>query len=192
MGLIFEHTLNTRPIFEDSLRFIRSDVPTQISETERKWLVEKRITTIIDLRTDEERAKKVCPLVNDGRFEYYCMPVTGGNAVPSSVDEVPKSYIAMVDAKFHNIISFVLNAKSNVLYFCNAGKDRTGVVSAVLLYKSGVKSDYIVDDYMKSKANLKGMLDAFAKQNPRVDIEVVTPHERYMKAFLDWFIENGG
>lgn len=32
MEVIFKSTLNTRPILENSLRFIRSDVPTQISE----------------------------------------------------------------------------------------------------------------------------------------------------------------
>lgn len=191
MGHIFENTLNTRPIFENSLKFIRSDVPIRISETERKWLIEKRITTIIDLRTEEEKAKKVCPLMHDSRFEYYCMPVTGGDAIPASCDEVPKSYISMVDAKLYDIITFMLNAKTNVLYFCNAGKDRTGVISAVLLYKSGLKLDYIVDDYMKSKTNLKSMLDNFAKQNPTINIDVITPHERYIEEFLEWLAENG-
>lgn len=190
MGYIFESTLNTRPILEDSLKFIRSDVPTQVSEAEREWLLEKDIITIIDLRTDAERVKKECPLAKDNRFQYYCMPVTGGNAVPSSVDDVSKSYMGMVDTKLDNTIDFMLGVKSNVLYFCNAGKDRTGVVSAILLHKVGMKFDYIVEDYMKSKTNLKGMLESFAKQNSTVNIDVITPHERYIEEFLEWFIEN--
>lgn len=68
MGYIFEHTLNTRPIINNSLKFIRSDVPIQVSEAEREWLVSKGIITIIDLRTDEERSKKECPLEKDKRF----------------------------------------------------------------------------------------------------------------------------
>lgn len=190
MGYIFESTLNTRPILEDSLKFIRSDVPTQVSETEREWLLAKEIITIIDLRTDAERVEKGCPLAKDHRFQYYCMPVTGGNAVPSSVDDVSKSYVGMVDTQLYNTIDFILGIKSNVLYFCNAGKDRTGVVSAILLYKLGMNFDYIVDDYMKSKTNLKSMLESFAKQNPTVNIDVITPHERYIEEFLEWFIEN--
>ncbi len=187
MKYIFENTLNTRPILENSLKFIRSDVPNQISNEEIEWLVENEITTIIDLRTDIERSDKICPLINDSRFEYHCMTVSGGNSVPFSPDEVAKSYIDMVDDSFKKIISLALNSKSNVLYFCNAGKDRTGVVSAVLLYKSGIETDYIVDDYMKSKTNLEDMLIAFAKQNPSVNIDVITPHERYIKEFLQWF-----
>lgn len=104
------------------------------------------IITIIDLRTEAERVKKRCPLAKDNRFQYYRMPVTGGNAVPPSVDGVEKSYVDMVDTQLHNTIDFMLGVKSNVLLFCNAGKDRTGVVSAILLHKSGMKIDYIVDE----------------------------------------------
>lgn len=41
----------------------------------------------------------------------------------------------MLDSQMYRIIDLICNAKSNVLYFCNAGKDRTGVVSAILLLK---------------------------------------------------------
>lgn len=55
---IFKSTLNTRQILKDSLRFIRSDVPVQVSEEERTWLLANDITTIIDLRTEDEQLKK--------------------------------------------------------------------------------------------------------------------------------------
>ena len=187
MEIIFKSTLNTRAILKDSLKFIRSDVPTIVTEEERLWLIENNITTIVDLRTDKERLRKICPLENDERFDYHSMPVTGGDIVPKSVDDVSKSYINMVDEKLHKTIDLILYSKSNALYFCNAGKDRTGVVSAILLYKSGASVEYIVDDYMKSKENLKNALNAFANQNPEIDINVITPDERYIREFLDWF-----
>ena len=188
MGNIFKSTLNTRPILENSLKFIRSDVPTSISEDEILWLLENNITSVIDLRTDDERIRKECPLSKDNRFTYHCMPVTGGNAVPPTVDDVSKSYISMVDEQMDRIIETAWNSNSNVLYFCNAGKDRTGVMSAILLHKSGMDLQYIIDDYMKTKANLKEVLDSFAKQNPSINIDVITPNERYMKEFLEWYI----
>ena len=187
MEHIFKNTLNTRTILKDSLRFIRSDVPTVLSEEEKLWLIENNITTVVDLRTDKERIRKVCPLESDKRFDYCIMPVTGGDIVPKMVNDVSKSYINMVDEHLYKTIDFIYNNKSHVLYFCNAGKDRTGVVSAILLYKSGKTVDYITDDYMKSKDNLKDVLTAFAKQNPEIDINVITPNERYIKEFLEWF-----
>mgnify|MGYP002516858537 CR=1 FL=1 len=186
---IFQSTRNTRPIIENSFRYIRSDVPTKITENEKNWLLSNNITTIVDLRTDDERARKQCPLIEDDRFSYHTFSVTGGDKVPPSTDGVSKSYIAMVDAQFEEMIEFLLNSKSNVLYFCNAGKDRTGVVSAVLLYKLGMSSEYIVNDYLKSKFNLETLLNEFARQNPAIDIEVITPHKRYIEEFLKWYVD---
>lgn len=188
MAFIFKNTLNTRPILEDSLRFIRSDVPTAVSEQEKQWLIKNDITTIVDLRTDDEREKKTCPLASDERFSYHAMPVTGGNVIGKSVCDVSKSYIKMVDSNLLDTIDFILYSKSNVLYFCNAGKDRTGVVSAILLYKNGMDSKYIIDDYLKSAVNLKDMLQSFAKENPEVDINIITPNKRYMEEFLEWYM----
>lgn len=158
----------------------------------KNWLLQNDITTIVDLRTDEERKRKECPLSKDKRFAYYCMPVAGGNAIPKSVDEVSKSYIEMVDEQLCDTVHFMMNVNSNVLYFCNAGKDRTGVISAILLWKSGMSVEYIIDDYMKSKWNLKEMLEMYAKQNQEIDINVITPHERYIRDFLEWYIQNIG
>ena len=186
---IFQNTLNTRPILENSIKYIRSDVPTKVSESEKIWLLSNDVTTIIDLRTDEERTKKQCPLIEDSRFIYYVFTITGGDKVPLHTDDVSKSYIEMVDANFCDMIEFMLNVKSNVLYFCNAGKDRTGVVSAVLLYKLGMPSGYIVDDYLKTKVNLESLLIEFARQNPTIDIDVITPHKRYIEEFLKWYID---
>ena len=84
------------------------------------------------------------------------------------------------------IIDTIWNAETNVMYFCNAGKDRTGVVSAILLSKLGIGHDHIINDYMKSKENLSWILCAYAKQYPKVDIEIITPHDRYMDEFLKW------
>lgn len=187
MGFIFRSTQNTRPIFPDSLKFIRSDVPTAVSQEEAEWLIEHDITTIVDLRTDAERERKNCPLSADERFRYYCMPVTGGDIVPRSVDAVAESYIKMVDENLCRTIDLMQTAPTNVLYFCNAGKDRTGVISAILLRNAGASTEYIVADYMKSKDNLKTMLNAYARQNPEIDINIITPNERYIKDLLHWY-----
>lgn len=184
---IFQSTLNTRTILENNTKYIRSDVPTAISEEEKAWLLSNGITAVVDLRTEEERAVKKCPLIEDNDFSYHCFSLTGGDKVPQSVGDVSESYIGMVDEKFKNLIDFLLNAKSGVLYFCNAGKDRTGVVSAVLLHKLGFPEEYIVADYMKSKDNLAEMLNDYAKNNPAINIDVITPRREYIEKFLEWY-----
>lgn len=189
MGSLLTSTKNTRSILPDSLRFVRSDVPNCITEQEIQWLIEHHIVTIVDLRQDEERIKKKCPLIDDGRFQYFCMPVTGGDIIPKTVDEVSKSYISMVDSQMNKVINTIMSADANVLFFCNAGKDRTGVVSAILLHKLGMDRKYIIDDYMESEENLKDMLKMYAEKFPEVDIDIITPHVRYMEEFLEWLFD---
>ena len=117
MNKIFQNTLNIRQILPNNNKYIRSDVPTTITEEEKEWLLENNITTIVDLRTDEERDKKECPLIKDARFQYHCMPVTGWNAIPESADKVSQSYISMVDDKLNDTIDFMMNCTENILYF---------------------------------------------------------------------------
>lgn len=189
--LIFEHTKNTRPLLGNSLKYIRSDVPCVITDRERDWLLFSGVTTVIDLRTEKECKGKPCPLMDDARFSYHTLPLFGGDRVPISPDAVAPSYIAMVDDTFRAALSLLLNAKAGVLYFCNAGKDRTGVLSAALLHRLGMPQEYIVADYLKSRDNLQAALNEFASKDPTVDIEVITPQARYIEAFLAWYRANG-
>ena len=184
---LFEHTKNTRTIIDSDLRFIRSDVPTYISGEERQWMIDNNIRTVVDLREVSEQDQKPCPLKTDKEFNYISMPVKGGNTVPASPNEVPMSYINMADDSMDNIVDTIMNAETNVLYFCNAGKDRTGVVSAIILSKLGYDKAYIINDYLLSGENLKNDLRAFARNNPGVDIDVITPKAEYMEKFLKWF-----
>lgn len=184
---IFEYTKNTRTIINNDLRFIRSDVPTRLTDKERQWLINNNILTIIDLREETEQNQKTCPLRNDSAFKYITMPVNGGNTVPSSPDETSLSYIQMVDDTMDMIVSTIMNADTNVLYFCNAGKDRTGVVSAIILSKLGYDKEYIINDYLLSGENLKEDLLSFAREHTEIDINVITPKREYIETFLEWY-----
>lgn len=145
MSSLFKSTFNSRFLTGDNVpyhRYIRSDVPNNISKDEMNWLYKNNFTTIIDLRSDWEHEHETVPLEVDSRFIYLNKPVTIdglvdidtiNGIVPKTVTDVPKSYILMADKNMKNIINIILNSKTNVLYFCSAGKDRTGVVSAILI-----------------------------------------------------------
>lgn len=90
----------------------------------------------------------------------------------------------MIDEQMNTILETILNATSNVMYFCTAGKDRTGVVSALLLKKLGAKEDLIIEDYMMSKENLIDMLTAYVKEHPEVDIDIIIPKEENIQKVL--------
>lgn len=78
-----------------------------------------------------------------------------------------------------------MNADSNVMYFCTAGKDRTGVVSAIILRRLGFSDEVIIDDYMESGDNLMDMLTAYVRMHPEVDLEIIVPHRENMERLLE-------
>lgn len=192
MSEIFKYTKNTRPVLINSNQFIRSDVPCLITEEEYIWLKENNILTIIDLRSEQEQNLKPCPLKNNSCFRYMSLSVTGGNNIPETPSDVPVSYLKMCDEQMNIIIDTIMNATTNVMYFCNAGKDRTGVVSAILLKKLGYDNQYIINDYLQSGHNLKETLISFAESNPETDINVITPCRKYIDTFLKLYEEKNG
>jgi protein tyrosine/serine phosphatase len=111
--------------------------------------------------------------------------VTGGGDTPDSPEAVIKTYLGMLDEQMDKIVNTIMKAESNVMYFCGAGKDRTGVVSAIILKKLGFSDQTVIDDYMKSKDNLIGFLESYVKDHPEIDINIIIPNEENIKAVLE-------
>lgn len=176
MSSLLKSTRNTRALPTGTMRYIRSDAPTDLTDEEIRWLSDHDITTIVDLRSDEEVLRKPCRLATTEGFQYYHLPVTGGGDTPKSLEHLHTVYLQMIDDQMEKIVDTIMKAKSNVLYFCTAGKDRTGVVSAMILRRLGFDDETIIEDYMKSKDNLMDMLTAYVKNHPEVDIEIIIPH----------------
>lgn len=187
MASLFQTTKNTRYLAASGKRYLRSDVPDKLSREEEDWLLENNYLTVVDLREKGETEERKCALQENDRFHYINLPVTGGNKIPELPCMVARSYIKMVDERMWEIIDTIENAESNVLFFCNAGKDRTGVVSALILSRMGAERKDIVEDYVASAENLRETLHLYAEQNPAIDINVITPKQEYMEEFLDWY-----
>lgn len=175
MASLLNSTMNTRALPTGSLRYIRSDAPLSITPAETQWLLDNRITTLVDLRSEEEVQKRPCPLATNPSFVYHHLPVTGGGDTPASRADLHRVYRQMQDAQMERILEVILNASDNVMYFCAAGKDRTGVVSALLLKRLGFSDDVIVQDYMQSAENLLPMLEAYVREHPEVDLDIIVP-----------------
>lgn len=184
MASLLKSTLNTRTLPIGGKRYIRSDAPINLTEEEIQWLIDNDITTLVDLRATEELERKPCPLRDMPEFTYYHLPVTGGGDTPKSREHLHEVYRGMVDGQMEIILDTILNATSNVMYFCTAGKDRTGTVSALLLRRLGATEDVIVEDYMASKENLMDMLVAYVSQHPEVDLDIIVPQEENMRKLL--------
>ena len=184
MSSLFHSTMNTRALPTGDHRYIRSDYPGKLTEEERHWLIENRVTTVVDLRDEKEYREKPCTLEGEDGFIYYHLPVSGGNDLPASPEAVAASYLAMMDVQMEKIISTIMEAETNVLFFCTAGKDRTGVVSALILHRLGFGEREIIDEYMESKTNLTAFLTAYAEEHPEVDLRTIMPRKENIERVL--------
>ncbi|MBO4824815.1 MAG: GNAT family N-acetyltransferase [Lachnospiraceae bacterium] len=193
---LLETTLNTRDLggyrvegtenFTKFNRFIRSDAPTMPSERDIDFLRRNGITTIIDTRIDEEIERKAHGLSKVEGFDYYNFPISEGSGLPESVEKVPDSYFACAhDPSIAKIFKTIAEADGAVMYNCSAGKDRTGVNSALILWLCGVSKDDIVRDYMYTKENNASRFGRIRENFPDIDINIVIPHEEYMYGFID-------
>ena len=125
--------------------------------------------------------------MKDKRFYYKHIRINGDWILPKAKNEVLNSYIEMLDGKeqiksFFNLLN---EAKTGIIYYCNAGKDRTGVVTALILSLLGVDRDEIVQDYVASGLILKEMLKTYAKGQEDV-FEVINPRSHTMYSLLDY------
>jgi len=196
--LMLSKTLNTRDIggyptvggkITAYGKFIRSDVPFEVSDQDIQVLLNNNINTVIDVRNDDEVVRKPCALKDIGQFEYYHYKIYGDGRIPTSEKDVSFSYFEMVDEQrlMLPIMKTLSRAKGGVIYHCTAGKDRTGVISVLLLALAGVQRTDILADYLISHAYLDCMLREFCKSNLDIPAYIITPKIEYMEAFLDMF-----
>lgn len=147
--------------------FVRTDCLVEIDEQDKKTLLDMGVRTVIDLRnTDEDERIENGFKTTDG-VNYYAFPVFSDKETP--IDEAAEGftmgdlYVYILDhtqPAIKTIFSTMANARlGKILYHCSAGKDRTGVVSALLLNLVGVDDETIICDYALTEGFMK---DAFA------------------------------
>ena len=167
---------------------IRSDYPEYPCKEDIDFLKSYGITTVIDVRGLEEVSKRPSGLSNVDGFEYYNFPVDEGSGVPESKEEVPFSYMRIAEAaEMPNVFRCMANVESGVIYNCTAGKDRTGVISAILLLHAGISDDNIIQNYTLTKEYIREKLNWFRENVPEIDIDIITPYNEYMEEFLRLF-----
>ena len=192
---ILESTMNTRELgmyriqgtknYTLSNRIYRSDRCESLSASDKKLLLDRDITTIIDLRSEQEAETKPSAFSSDSDFIVFHYPIVEGMLPPNSREAVPVSYMEIAHADcVKEVFKTIADANGGVLFHCTAGKDRTGVVSAILLALVGVSDEDIVYDYAISREFNKQRLEAYLKEHPEIDKDIVLANEKSMYGFL--------
>lgn len=173
-------------------KIIRSDVPYNLTKEEIDKVLNLNIDTVIDFRTEAEIQKKPCVFNGMENINYYNIPMYGGDKMPESAELIAPGYFKMIEDKesIYKIMKIILNSKKGVLYHCTAGKDRTGVISALILSLVGVSKEDIAEDYYISWNNIRPLIDEILEKNP--DFIIFENKKEYILDFLDMLYNKYG
>ena len=166
---IFENILNCRDIggypTPDGVtkfgRFIRCGIVNRPEDWEIEKLNELGIGTSIDLRGNYEAEETPLNLDRLNGADIYNLPLFEFNVATREGMNLPLAQIyAEIAEKQLQHISQVLNTIADakdglVLYNCFFGKDRTGILTMLLLSIAGVAKEDIIADYQQTYTYVK-------------------------------------
>jgi protein-tyrosine phosphatase len=148
-------------------RVYRSDALHRLTPADVAWLRDELgVGCVVDLRsTAELRADGRGALASEP-IRFHHLPLFDGRAARpegwAAVATLADRYVLLADfakAPIARVIGVLAESERPVVYHCAAGKDRTGVVTAVLLGLLGVRDELIVADYVATQENLDAIID---------------------------------
>lgn len=149
-------------------RFIRCGTVDRPTENDIKKFKELNVTTVIDLRGDYEfqsRPNDIERLTENARhISLYELNVAEAKNIKITITEVYEYIIDGYKENIYSALKAVADAPDGaVLYHCFLGKDRTGILTMLLLTVAGVSEDDIVADYQLTYTYLENYMQTHAE-----------------------------
>jgi protein-tyrosine phosphatase len=179
--------------------FIRSDNLCRLTPGGRAMLVNYGVRTVIDLRFAYELDISPYSFTEPDAPAYLNLPLLNeanreGMVALDSITSVAEMYYVILE-QFQTNIATVMRAiaaapEGAVLFHCHAGKDRAGLMAALLLALAGVPHEAIATDYAESDTHLQPLYDemlASQAQDPARQeqlAQLLTSHSETMLATL--------
>jgi protein-tyrosine phosphatase len=157
-------------------RLYRADGPHALTDGDRRALRALGLATVIDLRTPDEAAERCSYAEHVDGVTLVALPLA--DVLPDP-DELP-TWVepAVVARRYREMLDNGLPAVAQALrvlttgdalpavMHCSAGKDRTGILSAIVLGMVGVPDDAIIADYALSGSAMTRFIDFLITSYP--------------------------
>jgi len=191
-------------------KFIRSESPKSVTHDDLQFLKACGITDSIDFRGDSETQRSPSVFAAAPDFIYHRCPTfdkqlafAAGSISVSAFVNWGDKYIELVErsrAWVCDTLTVMAGAKGGVIYNCTTGKDRTGVISALLLSLAGVSEADIIADYCVSEIYLVDIYEdllskhfaRWSKEETNLDNPFFRTAPENMKALLDYLRDHHG
>ena len=164
--------------------FIRSEAPYRTSQSDINFLIDYGVKSSMDFRSESEMHSR--PSSIKDILPYYPRPLFRESVSVSN--EVPKTrrkpkfkkkekqfgidweeeYINMLEngaSWAKEVLTIASQAPGCLLYHCTTGKDRTGLVTMMILSIAGVSREDIAADYCVSQIYLEPVYDSLPPMN---------------------------
>ena len=141
---------------------LRSDSLHRLPESSQQQLVNYGIKTIVDLRSPFEIATETYPLSQKLPLRYVNLPLIEENH-KNIIESIKHQTLLKLNCFFLEERSLALKAiletiatqQTPIIIHCAVGKDRTGIIAALLLAIAGVSIKTIAEDYHLSDRYLE-------------------------------------
>lgn len=147
-------------------RLFRSDALHLLTPADIACLRQEiELGTVIDLRSSAERNGETPGLLHEEPLDFHHIPLFDGEqrgVDRPALESLGDMYYMLAEfarEPIARVIRVLAESSAPVVYHCAAGKDRTGVISAVLLGVLGVDDELIVVDYALSGANIDQIIE---------------------------------
>ncbi len=177
--------------------FIRSGSPEHLNAEQIREVKEYGVRNVIDLRAADELKGSGNPFANDPDVNFHSVPLFNGD--PNGDDDKTMEFILThtlgdyyvviceeMGDRLANIMRILLNCSGITLFHCAHGKDRTGVVAAILYLLGGAAREDIIANYAVSYEYLKDFLAPALAKLPDGMKHILKSDAHNMETFLDY------
>ena len=181
----------------------RSDLLYHLNPKEKALLRDNNIKVVIDLRSSDESEHlkdtniKAIKFINNPMLPEHKegdeSPLKTITIKHMTLPDMENAYRELVglDRKeaWSNIFNILLNDNGGaVLYHCSAGKDRTGVLSAVILMALGIDKETIYQDYLLTNEKplyYKKLAETMDPESKEIFLDYFQAKKEYLDASFD-------
>jgi protein-tyrosine phosphatase len=152
-------------------RFVRADSLHALSLEAQMVLLESGLKTVIDLRSPKELERHPNPFAKREDVRYLNVSLFGSlfesndaNAIMPSLEGIYVSALELCRPAIRKVLETMAGSESITLFHCTAGKDRTGIIAALLLANAEVPDETIAEDYALTEKLAKPMLEQLLEE----------------------------
>jgi len=181
---------------------LRADDLAQLSQEGVRALADYGVASVIDLRWPEEAALAPSPVPSalpQVRYQRISLLTHTEDEWRLRSRDVAKELwkcvvLEHVRVELRHVLAAIAAAPAGPLLFhCVAGKDRTGLIAALLLAVADAEPQAIARDYAMSSANLRdGYLRRYADAHPQRILEALRCPEEGVHNMLQFLADAGG